>query len=217
MSDCSLLYFNISGSSPRTEWKYLWSQSITVVRIQVVQVLLAITQRNEQCMFALWVNVGVAMVVSLLRRKFRQSAIQLALGVVCFFIYAVAIVFSWCVPTRMATSPGEGLIQECICKPTHIERSQLVFLGGIDTREWVVVFEVIGELPPSECFTPGSGYGNVDKARAGDNFRALMKAIRVAVELPEEFDVSSYHDEKNFGILQKLSAGGKTYLVYKRL
>ena len=168
-------------------------------------------------LFALWVNVGVAMVVSLLRRQFRQAAIQLALGVVCFFVYAVALLFTCSVPTRMATSPGEGLIQECICKPTHIERSQLVFLGGIDTREWVVVFEVIGELPPSECFTPGSGYGNVDKARAGDNFRALMKAIRVAVELPEEFDVSSYHDEKNFGILQKLSAGGKTYLVYKRL
>ena len=53
LSDCSLLYFNISGSSPRTEWKYLWSQSITVVRIQVVQVLLAITQRNEQCICSL--------------------------------------------------------------------------------------------------------------------------------------------------------------------
>ena len=168
-------------------------------------------------LFALWVNVGVAMVVSLFRRRSGRAAGQLALVVVAFFVYVFAALFSYCVPTRMTSAPCEEWIQERICKPTHIERSQLVFLGGIDTREWVVVFEVIGELPPSECFTPGSGFGNVDKARAGDNFRALMKAIRVAVELPEEFDVSSYYDEKNFGILQKLSAGGKTYLVYNRL
>ena len=53
LSDCFLLYFNISSSSPRTEWKYFWSQSITAVRIQVVQVLLAITQRYEQCICSL--------------------------------------------------------------------------------------------------------------------------------------------------------------------
>ena len=166
-------------------------------------------------LFVLWVNVGVAMIVSLFRRKFKLAAIQLALAAVGFFVYVYAAFCSYCVPTRMTTSPGEEWIQESICKPTHIERSQLVFLGGISMREEVVVFEVVGELPSSECFRPGSAWLANDKARSCDHFRRLMKKGRVAVELPEEFDVSRFDGE--YGFLHKLSAGGKTYLVYERL
>ena len=49
-----MLYFNILYfNAPRTQWEYFWTQSITAVRIQVVQVLLAITQRYEQCICSL--------------------------------------------------------------------------------------------------------------------------------------------------------------------
>ena len=175
-------------------------------------------------LFVLWVNVGVAMVVSLFRRKFRQAAIQLVLAVVGFFVYVSAAFCSYCVPTRMTTSPGEEWIQERICRITDIKRSQLVFLGGIDMREEVVVFEVLGELPSSNCFaTPGAAFvsgDNVhvsgDKVRMADHFRRLMKKGRVAVELPEEFDVS-YCFDGQFGSLHEISAEGKTYLVFERL
>ena len=166
-------------------------------------------------LLVLWVNVGVAMAVSLFRRKFGRAGGQLALAIVGFFVYMVAAFFSYCVPTRMTASPGEEWIQERICRPAHVERSQLVFLGGISMREVVVVFEVVGESPSSECFRPGSGWANVDKARFGNRFRRLMEMSRVAVELPEEFDLS--HCDEEYGILHKLSAGGKTYLVYERL
>lgn len=166
-------------------------------------------------LFALWANVGVSMIVSLSRRKFGRAATQLAFVVVGFFIYVFAVFCSYCVPTRMTASPGEKWIQEFICKPTHIERSQLVFLGGIDMREQVVVFEVLGELPSPECFKPGSPFCRDDKARMRDHYRHLMEACRVAVELPEEFDVSYCHDEY-YSCLSILSAGGKTYLAYER-
>ena len=170
-------------------------------------------------LFALWVNVGVAMVVSIFRRKFGRAAGQLALVVVGFFVYLVAALFSYCVPTRMTSAPCEEWIQERICKPTHIERSQLVFLGGIDMREEVVVFELIGELQDPECFVPGYawGGGSSDMTKIGDHFRRLMKMGRVAVELPEEFDVSYFRRDGYYSILHKISAGGKTYLVFERL
>ena len=170
-------------------------------------------------LFALWVNVGVAMVVSLFRRRFGRAAGQLALVVVAFFVYVFAALFSYCVPTRMTSAPCEEWIQERICKPTHIERSQLVFLGGIDMREEVVVFELIGELQDPECFVPGYawGGGSSDMTKIGDHFRRLMKMGRVAVELPEEFDVSYFRRDGYYSILHKISAGGKTYLVFERL
>ena len=159
------------------------------------------------------------MVVSIFRRKFGRAAGQLALVVVGFFVYLVAALFSYCVPTRMTSAPCEEWIQERICKPTHIERSQLVFLGGIDMREEVVVFELIGELQDPECFVPGYawGGGSSDMTKIGDHFRRLMKMGRVAVELPEEFDVSYFRRDGYYSILHKISAGGKTYLVFERL
>ena len=169
-------------------------------------------------LFALWVNIVVAMIVSI-RRKAGRAAEQLAFAIVGFFIYVFAAFISYCVPTRMASAPGEEWIQESICKPTHIDRSQLVFLGGISMREMVVVFEVVGELPALECFTPGSawGGGSSNMAKIGDHFRCLMKMGRVAVELPDEFDISCFRSNGYYSILHKISAGGKTYLVFERL
>lgn len=53
--------------------------------------------------------------------------------------------------------------------------------------------------------------------KIGDHFRRLMKMGRVAVELPEEFDVSYFRRDGYYSILHKISAGGKTYIVFERL
>lgn len=166
-------------------------------------------------LLVLWANVAVASIVSACRREFNRAAGQVGLAVVGFFVFAIAAFFCYCVPTRMTTSPVEEWIQEYICKPARVERSQLVFLGGISCREPEVVFEVLGEFHPGDSFVPAVAFGGVDKASMGNGFRHLVKMCRIAVELPEEFDVYDCHEV--LGSLRVFSAGGKTYLVYRGL
>ena len=164
-------------------------------------------------MFILWANIGVAMVVSLFRRKWARAFGQFMLTAVAFVVFLFVGFISYCVPTRMTSEPPAAWTQEYICDVADVERSRLVFRGGISRREGVVVFEVTGDAPMGASFHQGSPFGQGGDVRK--HYEALFKYCRIAVELPTELEISFCGCAE--GNLHKIVADGKTYLVYERL
>lgn len=164
-------------------------------------------------MFVLWANIGVAMVVSLFRRKWARAFGQFLLTAVAFVVFLFVGFISYCVPTRMTSEPPAAWTQEYICDVAQVERSRLVFRGGISTREEVVVFEVADGAPIGASFRQSSPLGEGVPVRK--RFQALFNDCRIAIELPTELDISSCNGVD--GNLCKIVADGKTYLVYERL
>ena len=164
-------------------------------------------------MFVLWANIGVAMVVSLFRRKWARAFGQFLLVAVAFVGLVFVGFVSLCVPTRMTSAPSAEWTQKCICDIAQVECSRLVFRGGISTREEVVVFEVADGAPMGAGFRQGSPLG--EGASVREHFQSLFNYCRIAVELPTELDISSCNSVD--GNLYKIVADGKTYLVYERL
>jgi len=163
-------------------------------------------------MFVLWANIGVAMVVSLFRRKWARAFGQLLLVAVAFVGLVFVGFVSFCVPTRMTSAPSAEWTQKCICDIAQVECSRLVFRGGISTREEVVVFEVADGAAIGAGFRQGSPLG--EGASVREHFQALFEYCRIAIELPTELDISSCNGVD--GNLHKIVASGKTYLVYER-
>ena len=58
-------------------------------------------------MFIALANLGVAMLFSLARRRFRRGLAQFLLCGVAFFGYVVMGFFVYCVPTRTSSAPDE--------------------------------------------------------------------------------------------------------------
>ncbi|MBR4612146.1 MAG: hypothetical protein IKO40_05455 [Kiritimatiellae bacterium] len=84
-------------------------------------------------MFATVANIGVAMIVSLCRRKWGRAIGLLMLCAVAYVCFAFVAFISYCVPTRMAMPPSREWT-EAICQPSAID------LGGISARETVATF-----------------------------------------------------------------------------
>ena len=164
-------------------------------------------------MFVLWANIGVAMGVSLFRRKWARAFGQFLLMVVAFVGLVFVGLISLSVPTRMTSAPSAAWTQKCICDVAQVECSRLVFRGGISTREEVVVFEVADGASIGASFRQGSPLG--EGASVRKHFQALFNYCRIAVELPTELEISSCDSAQ--GSLHKIVAGVKTYLVYERL
>jgi len=164
-------------------------------------------------MFVLWANTGVAMAVSLFRRKWSRAVVQMLLAVVAFFCFAFAGFISYCVPTRMTSAPPAAWTQEHVCDCAKVDRSQLVFRGGISQREVAVVFEVAGDAQMGASFHQGSSFGEGDYIRK--HYQTLFNYCGIAVELPQELDISFCGSP--LGVLHKIVASGKTYLVYQQM
>ena len=74
-------------------------------------------------MFVLWANIGVAMVVSLFRRKWARAFGQFLLVAVAFVGLVFVGFVSLCVPTRMTSAPSAAWTQKCICDTVEIVES----------------------------------------------------------------------------------------------
>ena len=85
-------------------------------------------------MFATVANIGVAMIVSLCRRKWGRAIGLLLLCVVTYVCFAFVAFISYCAPTRMVTPPSREWTEATICQPSAID------LGGISARETVATF-----------------------------------------------------------------------------
>lgn len=93
----------------------------------------------------LFINILVSAIVSLFKRAWRQFVIKLLLifpGIAVYLFFEVLMI---CQPTRMASSPKETWIETQILQRLPVEREQIKFCGGIDSREPIVVFEVLGQ------------------------------------------------------------------------
>ena len=86
-------------------------------------------------MFATVANIGVAMIVSLCRRKWGRAIGLLVLCVAAYVGFAFVAFISYCVPTRMVMPPSREWTEATICQPSAIEYDNLTFLGGISTRD----------------------------------------------------------------------------------
>ena len=81
-------------------------------------------------MLAAVANIGVAMIVSLCRRKWARAFGELALCIVAYACFAFVGFISYCVPTRMSTPPSREWTEANICQHTAIAFENLAFLGG---------------------------------------------------------------------------------------
>ncbi len=166
-------------------------------------------------MLATVANIGVAMIVSLCRRKWRRAIGLLVLCVVAYVCFAFVVFISYCVPTRMATPPSREWTEVTICQPSAIEYDNLTFLGGISTRETVAVFAVADTPIDKSHFVAGSPWTDEVGDKALVSYRSIMAFCRIYVPLPDDAALS--HCDGKDGNITLIESNGKTYLVYERL
>ena len=166
-------------------------------------------------MFATVANIGVAMIVSLCRRKWGRAIGLLVLCVVTYVCFAFVALISYCAPTRMVTPPSREWTEATICQPSAIEYDNLTFLGGISTRETVAVFAVADTPLDKSRFVEGSPWTDEVGDKALASYRRIMAFCRIDVPLPDTAALS--HCDGREGNITIIEANGKTYLVYERL
>ncbi|MBQ6341300.1 MAG: hypothetical protein IJI36_19350 [Kiritimatiellae bacterium] len=166
-------------------------------------------------MFATVANIGVAMIVSLCRRKWGRAIGLLLLCVAAYVGFAFVAFISYCVPTRMAMPPSREWTEATICQPSAIEYDNLTFLGGISTRETVAVFAVADTPLDKSRFVDGSPWTDEVGDKALASYRRIMAFCRIDVPLPDVAALS-YCDGRD-GNITLIEANCKTYLVYQRL
>jgi hypothetical protein len=201
-----------------------------VVAFVIVSAVLCALQFINYCMgdFVPWpkswhytlmilpvVNIGVATVVSIIRRKWGWAVGQLALVAVAFVCHGVICFISYCTPTRTTTPPSRKWTISTICLPTSIACDSLTFLGGISQREPVAVFSVANLPADQSHFLPGSPWANMVDARAVDHYRSIMKYCRIDAALPD--NAILMHCDGEYGNMTLIAADGKQYLVYEEL
>ena len=166
-------------------------------------------------MFATVANIGVAMIVSLCRRKWGRAIGLLVLCVAAYVGFAFVAFISYCVPTRMVMPPSREWTEATICQPSAIEYDNLTFLGGISTRETVAVFAVADTPLDKSRFAEGSPWTDEVGDKALASYRRIMAFCRIDVPLPDTAALS--HCDGRDGYITLIEANGKTYLVYQRL
>ena len=167
-------------------------------------------------MFATVANIGVAMIVSCCRSKRERAIGQLLLCVVAFAGCLIVALVSYCIPTRSAVPPCREWTEEAICRPSAIEFDNLVFLGGIWTREHVEVFAVSDSSTIDKSrFSAGSPWANVVGDKAIVHYRRIMEFCRIDVSLSDDTALS--HCYSGINNITLVEADGKAYLVYERL
>jgi len=168
-------------------------------------------------MLAAVANIGVAMIVSLCRRKWARAFGQLTLAAFAYICLAFVGFISYCVPTRMSTPLSREWTEANICQHTAIAFENLAFLGGVSQREDIVVFEV-GEnatLDNSRFFAGSPWMGGETGDSAIAHYHMIMKESRIDATLSK--NTSLLHCSSKFGIITLVVADGSTYLVYERM
>ena len=166
-------------------------------------------------MLATVANIGVAMIVSLCRRKWGRAIGLLVLCAVAYVCFAFVAFISYCVPTRMAMPPSREWTEATICQPSAIEYDNLTFLGGISTRETVAVFAVADTPIDKSHFVAGSPWMDEVGDKALVSYRSIMAFCRIDVSLPSDATLSYCGGRE--GNITLIESNGKTYLVYERL
>ena len=170
---------------------------------------------HNALMFLAVVNIGIAMVVSLVRRRWGLAFRQLVLVAVAFVCYVCIGFISYCTPTRMAAPPSRKWTESTVCLSTGIANDDLTFLGGISQRESVLIFAV-ADIPINKSrFLPGSPWTDEVGVEAIGHYRHIMEFCRLDVALPDDAELS--HCDSEYGNLTLIATGGKHYLVYERL
>jgi len=166
-------------------------------------------------MFATVANIGVAMIVSLCRRKWGRAIGLLVLCAAAYVCFAFVAFISYCVPTRMTMPPSREWTEATICQPSAIEYDNLTFLGGISTRETVAVFAVADTTLDKSRFVAGSPWTDKVGDKAFACYRRIMAFCRIDVSLPSDATLSYCGGRE--GNITLIEANCKTYLIYQRL
>ena len=166
-------------------------------------------------MMLLVLNVCVATIVSLVRRKWARTlgqVIMLGASLVCCAFVTFIV---YCLPTRMTIPPGDEWVCETISMKTNIGKDKLNFLGGISAREPVVVYEVVDGTIDDRSFSPGVPWTGLSNVKARAHYQRIMGFCRITVSVPDDA-VFSHCDAKD-GCITLIKANNKTYLVCERL
>ena len=170
---------------------------------------------HNALMFLAVVNIGIAMVVSIVRRRWGLAFRQLVLVALAFVCYVCIGFFSYCTPTRMAAPPSRKWTKSTVCLPAGIAYDNLTFLGGISRRETIAVFAVADIPIDKSRFLPGAPWMDVGDPKAVDHYRSIMAYCRIDVSLPNNAAFS--HCDSEYGNITLIATGEKHYLVYEQL
>lgn len=161
-----------------------------------------------------FVNLLVSAVVSLIRRKRRQALMKFILVIPLLFVLMWALLMLSFGSCRMSSAPSESWTEEYVINHVPVKPEQLLFCGGIASREPVYVFEVAGEMPDFNAlgFTRDAT-GMIDpKARYGWMFSRFRNPI--ALEDPIRLRTK---DTKDYYWLEALESGSRTFVIYHSL
>jgi len=89
-------------------------------------------------------NLLISVIVSALRRNWRQALGKFLLMIPQFFVLVFSGVMLCCSPCRKPSAPSSSWTSEHILAHMQVKPEQLVFRGGVESREPIVVFEVLG-------------------------------------------------------------------------
>lgn len=159
-------------------------------------------------------NVGVAMFVSIIRRRWWRTVRQLVLVAVAFVCFLYIGFISYCIPTRMTTPTSREWMMSAICQPTSIACDSLTFLGGISQRETVVVFSVANVPIDGTRFFPGSPRTDTISAGAVNHYRSILEFCRIDAALPDDAALS--HCDGNVATITLIAVDDKHYLFYEQ-
>lgn len=154
-------------------------------------------------------NVLVALGVSVCRRERRRGLVQACLLIPLFFVYLIGGLLLVCAPARMTLCPSDEWVSERILAHVKVEPGRLEFLGGIEAREPIVVFEVKG--PGLELAE--HGFRPEDSRRHPP--RNLFSGLLHPITLPEEVRFLTFMPDSLGYWLDAFVFDGRTFLVYR--
>lgn len=166
-------------------------------------------------LFAALANLVISAIVAAFRRMWKSFILRLVLLVPAFVVSIFVAFMLVCVPTRMRSSPSDGWVEEKVVKYLPVAGNQLSFCGGINAREFMMVFKVSGESPDWDSlrFDSYEEPSSVVKERYG----ALFSRFRDPQVLVDPVRMRTLCHSDDGSVINVLESAGRSYVIYRRL
>lgn len=157
-----------------------------------------------------FVNLLVSAVVSLIRRKRRQALMKFILVIPLLFVLMWALLMLSFGSCRMSSAPSESWTEEYVINHVPVKPEQLLFCGGIASREPVYMFEVSGERPDFDAlgFT-GDPAGHADPKA---EYAWIFARFRNPIALADPVRLRTKNTKDGYW-LEALESGGRTFVI----
>lgn len=167
---------------------------------------------------AFWLFVILSLMLTgfLLRRGTRRAAAGGCLVVpVVFAAFVFAGFVACCVPRATRIAPDEEWIQSVILSSVPVARTNLVFIGGVSSREPIRYFAVKGELPELVGFSREAGF----RGRSIESLRHGARRFGIPFEAADDGEVLTkfVRTARSIGTLTVVKDAAGATVVYQSM